>query len=139
MNRGGNAGYMPGGRLLLAEDNLLNQQVAVELLQDAGYEVEVAQNGEEAVRMVGEQAYDAVLMDMEMPVMDGITATRRIREDERFTSLPILAMTANAMAGDRERCLEAGMNDHVAKPIDPEGLLRTVERWVASGAGDLTC
>jgi two-component system, sensor histidine kinase and response regulator len=81
------------------------------------------------VRMVQNKDYDLVLMDMQMPVMDGIEATRVIRADSRFDSLPIIAMTANAMAADRDRCLEAGMNDHIAKPIDPEQLFKVLLRW----------
>ena len=122
-----------GARVLLVEDNLLNQQVAQELLTEAGFEVEVAENGEVAVGRVREEAYDAVLMDMHMPVMDGEAATRQIRQDRRFADLPILAMTANAMEGDRERCLEAGMNDHIPKPIDPEVLFATLRRWILGG------
>jgi PAS domain S-box-containing protein len=120
-----------GARVLLVEDNELNQQVAMELLAEGGLVVELAENGEAAVRMVGDKEYGAVLMDMQMPVMDGITATREIRKEGRFARLPIIAMTANAMAGDREQCLEAGMNDHVAKPIDPELLFATLMRWIA--------
>jgi two-component system sensor histidine kinase/response regulator len=119
-----------GARILLVEDNVLNQQVAMELLADAGVVVELAENGEIAVRMVAENVYDGVLMDMQMPVMDGETATREIRKDERFAELPILAMTANAMEGDRERCLKAGMNDHIPKPIDPEFLFGKLVEWV---------
>ena len=125
-----------GARVLLVEDNELNQQVATELLSEGGLVVELAENGEVAVRMVQEREYSAVLMDMQMPVMDGVTATREIRKDPRFAKLPILAMTANAMAGDRERCLEAGMNDHVAKPIDPEVLFATLLRWIPPQRAD---
>ena len=121
-----------GARILLVEDNLLNQQVAQELLQEVGFVVEIAENGEEAVAQVRAGAFEAVLMDMQMPVMDGMTATRLIREDSRFARLPILAMTANAMEGDREQCLEAGMNDHIPKPIDPEELFATLRRWILS-------
>ncbi|MCC7262462.1 MAG: response regulator [Candidatus Latescibacteria bacterium] len=119
-----------GARVLLVEDNELNQQVAMELLAEGGLAVELAENGEVALRLVGEKPYDAVLMDMQMPVMDGLTAAREIRKDHRFAKLPILAMTANAMAGDRDKCLEAGMNDRVAKPIDPEVLFATLLRWI---------
>ncbi|MCC7262461.1 MAG: PAS domain S-box protein [Candidatus Latescibacteria bacterium] len=119
-----------GARVLLVEDNELNQQVAMELLSEGGLVVELAENGEVALRMVGERSYDAVLMDMQMPVMDGVAATQEIRQDARFANLPILAMTANAMAGDRDRCLAAGMNDHVAKPIDPEVLFAALLRWI---------
>ena len=119
-----------GARLLVVEDNLLNQQVAQELLQEAGFEVDIAENGQVAVSSVARNAYDAVLMDMHMPVMDGEAATREIRKDTRFAKLPIIAMTANAMEGDRERCIEVGMNDHIPKPIDPNVLFDTVKRWI---------
>jgi CheY-like chemotaxis protein len=87
------------------------------LLEDAPVTVSAAENGEVAVRMVNEGKYDIVLMDMQMPVMDGLAATRVIRQNSNFNDLPIIAMTANVMAGDREKCLEAGMNDHLAKPL----------------------
>lgn len=119
-----------GARVLLVEDNELNQEVAVELLHEAGLSVDVAKNGMLAVRMVQEQEYDIVLMDMQMPVMDGITATRNIRALPEFATLPIVAMTANAMQSDRESCLAAGMNDHLGKPIEPENLWQKLLRWV---------
>ena len=122
-----------GARLLLVEDNELNQEVAVDLLQDAGFVVEVANNGREAVDKLQQQPagrYDAVLMDMQMPVLDGLAATAEIRALPQFSHLPIIAMTANAMQGDRERCLEGGMNDYVAKPIAPEQLWRALLRWI---------
>ncbi len=125
-----------GARLLLVEDNELNQQVAMELLGDAGFHVDLAENGQVGVEMVAEKNYDLVLMDMQMPVMDGVTATMQIRADERFGPLPIVAMTANAMAGDRDRCIQAGMNDHVAKPINPEALFKTLLEWIAPGERD---
>jgi two-component system sensor histidine kinase/response regulator len=125
-----NLEQLRGARILLVEDNELNQEVAVGLLESAPVSVDVAQNGEVAVRMVGEHEYDVVLMDMQMPVMDGISATRAIRSDPRFQALPIVAMTANAMAQDRENCLQAGMNDHVSKPIDPDALFATLMRWI---------
>jgi len=121
-----------GARILLVEDNDLNQEVATELLQDAGFVVELAENGAIALDKVqaDPDGYDIVLMDMQMPVMDGLAATRAIRALPRCAGLPILAMTANTMAGDRERCQEAGMDDHVAKPLDPEDLWRKLRRWV---------
>ena len=123
-----------GARILLVEDNNINQEVATELLQQAGFLVDVAENGAIALDMVIRQNRDAgyaiVLMDMQMPVMDGITATREIRKMPEWSELPIVAMTANAMAGDRDRCIEAGMNDHVAKPIDPDQLWITLRRWI---------
>ena len=129
---------LDGARLLLAEDNDINQQIAVELLQGAGARVAVAQNGEEALealRAGGPEAYDAVLMDLQMPGMGGLEATARIRADARFAALPIIAMTAHAMAEERERCLAAGMVDHVTKPIDPEALFHTLARWIKPAAG----
>ena len=119
-----------GARILLVEDNDLNQQVATEMLTQAELVVDLADNGAVAVNQVARVDYDLVLMDMQMPVMDGIAATREIRREPRFASLPIVAMTANAMAGDRERCLEAGMQDHIAKPIDPEALWAALLRWI---------
>ena len=118
-----------GTRVLLVEDNEINQEVAIGLLEDAAIKVDLAENGEIAVRMAQENDYDAVLMDMQMPVMDGIAATRAIRSDPRFKNLPIIAMTANAMAADREKCLDAGMNDHIGKPIDPDQLFSVLLRW----------
>ncbi|MGB9435329.1 MAG: response regulator, partial [Candidatus Acidiferrum sp.] len=117
-------------RVLLAEDNELNQEVALGLLKDAHMSIDVAENGEVAVRMVGRHNYDLVLMDMQMPVMDGVAATKAIRSNPQFRALPIVAMTANVMANDREKCIEAGMNDHVAKPIDPDELFAALLRWI---------
>jgi len=128
--------YIQGARVLLAEDNKVNQQVAQEILVGAGLEVSLANNGLEAVEAVKETEYDAVLMDVQMPVMDGYEATRVIRSDPRFKKLPIIAMTAHAMAGDRERSLWAGMNDHVSKPIDPEFLYRTLGKWIGRVAAE---
>jgi two-component system sensor histidine kinase/response regulator len=100
------------------------------LLDDAGFVVDIANNGQEAVEMVGKKAYDIVLMDMQMPVMDGVTATIEIRKDARFTALPIVAMTANAMQQDKDKCEAAGMNGHVAKPIDPDEMFRALLKWI---------
>ena len=124
-----------GVRVLLAEDKEVNQQVAVELLREAGCEPMIANNGAEAVRLVQERTFDVVLMDVHMPVMDGITATRRIRALEQGSRIPILAMTASAMASDRTECLEAGMDDHIPKPIDPTLLWSQVLRWGKRGSG----
>ena len=121
---------LAGGRALLVEDNALNQEVATAFLREAGLEVDLAPDGAVAVEKVGKTAYDIVLMDMQMPVMDGITATRAIRQLPDRADLPIVAMTANVMAGDRERCLAAGMNDHIAKPIDPQELFDKLRQWV---------
>jgi two-component system, sensor histidine kinase and response regulator len=121
---------LEGARVLLVEDNEINQQVAMEILADAGLIVSLANNGQEAVDAVRSGRFDAVLMDVQMPVMDGYTATRTIRGDPRFKDLPIIAMTAHAMAGDQEKSTAAGMNDHVTKPIDPEKLFETLARWI---------
>jgi signal transduction histidine kinase/DNA-binding response OmpR family regulator len=117
-------------RVLLVEDNELNQEVALGLLGDAQMTIDLARNGEVAVRMVSTQKYDLVLMDMQMPVMDGIKATRIIRSNPQLRALPVVAMTANVMASDREKCIEAGMNDHLSKPIDPDELFRVLLRWI---------
>jgi two-component system sensor histidine kinase/response regulator len=119
-----------GARILLVEDNQLNQEVATELLRDAGFSVDVAENGAVAVRKLKESTYDIVFMDMQMPVMDGVSATQEIRKLPQFAGLPIVAMTANAKEGDRRRCLEAGMNDHVAKPVEPDDLWKALVKWV---------
>ena len=119
-----------GAHILLVEDNDLNQQVASELLQDAGFRVDIADNGLIAVAMVCQTAYDLVLMDMQMPVMDGVAATLEIRAIGQFSDLPIVAMTANAMQADRDRCLAAGMNSFVAKPIEPDDLWRALAQWI---------
>jgi two-component system sensor histidine kinase/response regulator len=119
-----------GARILLVEDNELNQEVATELLRDAGFVVDLAENGQVALDKVQANDYDVVLMDMQMPVMDGMTATRRIRDLPNHHDLPIVAMTANAMAADREACLAAGMNDHVAKPIEPQDLFESLLKWI---------
>jgi signal transduction histidine kinase/DNA-binding response OmpR family regulator/HPt (histidine-containing phosphotransfer) domain-containing protein len=119
-----------GARVLLVEDNELNREVAIGLLEDAHLSIDQAENGAIAVQRVSKCDYDLILMDMQMPVMDGITATKAIRSNPRFASLPILAMTANAMDRDREMCLAAGMNDHLAKPIDPDKLYGALLQWI---------
>ena len=120
-----------GARVLLVDDNDLNQQVGAELLSGAGLVVDVAQNGQVALDMLAQAPYDLVLMDMQMPVMDGLTATRHLRQNPSWAQLPVLAMTANAMSRDRDLCLEAGMNGHLAKPIDPDELFATLLQWIA--------
>jgi len=120
----------PGARVLLVEDNDINQQVARELLLETGVVVDIAENGEIAVRMAQEGSYDLVFMDMQMPVMDGLTATLEIRKCTRLATLPIVAMTANAMEQDHRRCSDAGMNDFVVKPIDPVQMAAVMARWV---------
>ncbi len=111
-----------GISILLVEDNEFNQQLAYELLTDAGFKVDIAENGQKSLEMLDKQSYDIVLMDMQMPVMDGVTAAVEIRKNERFRDLPIIAMTANVMAEDVEKCYQAGMDDHIGKPIDPDEL-----------------
>ena len=120
-----------GSKILLAEDNLLNQEIAQELLTDEGFKVTIANNGKEAVNLVNDENFDVVLMDMQMPEMDGLEATMKIRETFASDTLPILAMTANAGEEDRERCLKAGMDAHITKPIDPEVLMSELCKWIA--------
>ncbi len=145
-------GKIRGARILLVEDNEINQQVAQEILSGADFEVTLAINGQEAVNAVQQNPYDAVLMDIQMPVLDGYEATKRIRKWEggmrneiekksdlkseirdpksQTQGLPIIAMTAHAMMGDREKSMAAGMDDHVAKPIDPDELFTVLEKWI---------
>jgi two-component system sensor histidine kinase/response regulator len=119
-----------GAHILLVEDNELNREVAGDLLSDAGLQVDMAFNGQMALECIQQRHYDLVLMDMQMPVMDGLTATRLLRAMPQFAALPVIAMTANAMAVDRQQCLDAGMNDHVPKPIEPDVLFQTLLKWV---------
>ena len=119
-----------GARILLVEDNALNQEVALAFLHEMGLEVDIADNGRIAVDKVKAGNYDAVLMDMQMPVLDGLAATREIRQLPGQDDLPIISMTANALAEDRERCIEAGMNDHMTKPIDPQLLTSKLLQWI---------
>ncbi|MBT9491796.1 MAG: response regulator [Paucibacter sp.] len=120
-----------GPRVLLAEDNAVNQEVAVAMLGSAGLVVDVAGDGQEALRMAGEYDYALILMDVQMPLMDGLAATRAIRGSAHGRHTPILAMTANAFAEERQRCLDAGMNDHVAKPVVAEQLFATLHMWLS--------
>ena len=119
-----------GAKILLAEDNKINQMVATEMLRIEGFVTTVADNGRIAIELLQQQKFDLVLMDVQMPIMSGLEATRAIRSDERFGDIPIVAMTASAMSGDREACLEAGMNDHIAKPIEPKVLYHTLVKWI---------
>ena len=125
-----NLAAIKGASILLVEDNEFNQQLATELLVDAGFKVDVAENGQESIEMLEKGVYDIVLMDMQMPVMDGVTATREIKIEERYKDLPIVAMTANVMEEDLKKCRDAGMWDHVAKPIDPDDLFGKLLKWV---------
>jgi two-component system sensor histidine kinase/response regulator len=134
-----------GARILLAEDNEINQQVAQEILEQAALVVEIANNGKEALEMARKNQYDAILMDIQMPEMGGFEATKAIREMKDpetsarhpAASLPIIAMTAHALAGDREKCLEGGMNDHVTKPINPDELFGALLKWIKPGEREI--
>ncbi|MBF0135221.1 MAG: PAS domain S-box protein [Magnetococcales bacterium] len=128
--RGRTVHFFSNTRVLLVDDNRINQQIARELLEDVGITVTIANNGREAVAAVNQDVCDIVLMDIQMPEMDGLQATRIIRTNPRFANLPILAMTAHAMAEDRQVSLAAGMNDHITKPIDPDALYATLARWL---------
>jgi len=121
---------LKGTEVLVVEDNEFNQQVATELLACLGVQATVARNGYEALEKVHSHRFDAVLMDLQMPVMDGYEATRQLRQDPELAALPILAMTAHAMQQERERCQSLGMNDYITKPIDPAALATTLARWV---------
>ncbi|CAK0775388.1 two-component system, sensor histidine kinase and response regulator [Gammaproteobacteria bacterium] len=118
-------------RILLVEDNETNQLVATDMLERFGLHVTVAGNGQEALDKLAQTDFNAVLMDLQMPVMDGFEATRRIRRDTRWNALPVIAMTAAVMADDRAACVKVGMNDHIAKPIQPQELVHTLLKWVA--------
>ena len=132
---------LAGVHVLLVEDNAINREVAVDLLSRAGIVVSVAGNGQEALDVLARERFDAVLMDCQMPVMDGFAATRALRRRPALQALPVIAMTANAMVGDREAVLAAGMNDHIAKPIVVDAMFDTLARWVrpseAAAAGDV--
>ena len=121
-----------GGRVLLVEDNDINQLIACGLMQDAGLLVDVAENGQVAVEQVGRHSYDLVLMDMQMPVMDGIAATLAIRKDRLHQDLPIVAMTANVLPQDVQRCVDAGMNDFLGKPLEPLDMWEMLLKWIPS-------
>ncbi len=120
-----------GGHLLLVEDNKINQIVASETLKKVGYTLDIAENGQEALNMLEKNNYDVILMDIQMPVMDGYTATKIIREQEKYAKLPIIAMSAHAMKGDRETSISRGMNDHITKPITPSILYDTLNFWIS--------
>jgi CheY-like chemotaxis protein len=124
------ANHVPAMKVLLVEDNPVNQKIAVRMLQKLGNEVDVAGNGLEGVEMFRASTYAAILMDVSMPVMDGLEATRKIRELERTRGghVPVVALTANAMDGDRERCMNAGMDEYLSKPVRSEDLEETLRR-----------
>ncbi len=126
-------------RILLAEDNSVNQKLAVILLQKAGFSIDTVDDGSQAVKRVKEGHYNAVLMDVQMPKMDGLEATAQIRAEERpGNHIPIIAMTAHALKGDRERCLEAGMDDYVSKPLDIKNLLQVLDNWTIARQGGIS-
>jgi CheY-like chemotaxis protein len=128
------------GRILLADDNPVNCRVAEAMLTRCGHLLDIVHNGRAAVDAVQNKPYDIVLMDVQMPEVDGFEATRRIRHlNGQFARLPIIAMTAHAMAGDRERCLAAGMDDYITKPVQREMLQETVARWLANRDLDRLC
>ncbi len=122
------------GHLLLVEDNEINQMVAKEILQAAGYTLDIAENGQEALELLEKKSYALILMDIQMPVMDGYTATQKIREQEKYATLPVIAMSAHAMKGDKELSISRGMNDHITKPIDAEVLYQTLQYWLQKSA-----
>lgn len=130
---------LTGARVLLVEDNPMNQELAIELLKQAGIDVSVANNGQEAVDHLKENThYDVILMDCQMPVMDGYQATALIRSNPQASHIPIIAMTANAMIGDKEKVLNAGMNDHLAKPINVEIMFATLARWINTASDNIS-
>jgi PAS domain S-box-containing protein len=124
------AGQLKGVRILLAEDNPFNQQIAIELLESSGATVCLANNGQEALDLLHQASFDCVLMDVQMPILDGLTATRQIRQDPQLAHLPIIAMTANASNEDRQQCVDGGMDDFVSKPIAPSLLYSTIAKWL---------
>jgi CheY-like chemotaxis protein/HPt (histidine-containing phosphotransfer) domain-containing protein len=129
-----------GARLLLVEDNAVNQRVVLAMLRKKHYTIDVANNGQEALEKLecAIEPYNLVLMDVQMPVLDGLETTRAIRRNSKWDYLPIVAMTAHAMIGDRERCLQAGMNAYISKPVQQAGLIAVIEQYLASGTGQTT-
>jgi CheY-like chemotaxis protein len=123
----------PGVRILLAEDEPINQEVSRGLLEDIGLSVDLAEDGRQAVELAQQNRYALILMDMQMPHLNGVDATREIRSLPGYAQTPILAMTANAFDEDRQICIDAGMNDHIGKPVDPERLFETLLKWLARG------
>jgi len=119
-----------GANILLVEDNEMNQELALELLSSKGITVLIANDGQEALDIIEKEKFDGILMDCQMPVMDGYTAARKIRQQSQFKDLPVIAMTANVMAGDKEKVLDAGMNDHIGKPINVNEMFTTMAKWI---------
>jgi PAS domain S-box-containing protein len=129
---------LQGTKLLLVEDNEINQELAFELLTSNGLDVVIANNGQEAIDILQIESFDGILMDCQMPIKDGYTATSELRCDDRFKNIPILAMTANVMAGDREKALKSGMNEHIGKPINTHELFTKLHKWVTPALNDNT-
>ena len=125
-------------RLLVVEDNLVNQKVVLAILRKKGYRIEVANDGREALNKLEAAHFDLILMDVQMPILDGLETTRLIRREPRWDRLPVIAMTAHAMNGDKERCLQAGMNAYISKPVQPAHLIATIERQLAASVPTLT-
>jgi signal transduction histidine kinase/CheY-like chemotaxis protein len=133
-SRGSAEPETPRATVLIAEDNPVNQKIVAAILRRHGYRVETANDGAEALEILSRVPIDLALMDVQMPVIDGLEATRRIRSDPRWKDLPVIALTAHAMAGDRDRCLAAGMNDYITKPVNRSQLVAVVERYLAKAA-----
>jgi len=121
---------LKGSKILLVEDNEINQEITRDILSLNGITIKIANNGAEALEILENDTFDGVLMDCMMPIMDGYEATKKIRQQSKYSDLPIIAMTANSMEGDREKALEVGMNDHISKPIIPNIMLMTMAKWI---------
>jgi CheY-like chemotaxis protein len=120
--------FLEKKHILVVEDNEINQLIIEDILQNFGAKVSITNDGEEALRTLEKETFDMILMDIQMPVMDGFQATKKIRSQSQFNDIPIIAMTANAMEGDRNKCLNVGMNDHIAKPLDVNQIADTMSR-----------
>lgn len=129
---------LQGARILLVEDNLINQEIASEFMRDAGVVVKIVSNGLECLNIIDKELFDLVLMDIQMPVMDGLEAAAKIRKEKNMADLPIIAMTAHAMAGDREKSLKAGMNGHISKPVDPVELYNILRHFIVDRKDNLS-
>ena len=125
-----------GYRLLLAEDDPINREVAEAILEETGCTLDMVENGEQAIQRVSEVSYDLILMDMQMPVLDGVEATQRLRARSDIRQIPIIAMTANAFSEDRQACMAAGMNDFITKPVEPELFYATLRHWLPARQGE---
>ena len=138
-NTKNNLNKRKAARILLVEDNEINQQVAAEIIESAGFIVEIASNGLEAINRLNRSAdFDLVFMDIQMPIMDGITAAEKIRHKKEFDTIPIVAMTADVVAEVKERCMKIGMNEFITKPISPESVFESIIKWIKPGKRDLS-